>query len=187
MFDNLEFTKALESSCPELMGNMDEMWRRQMRDDRLRTLHLNANLDLDRMPAIAVFQFEQRQAPGHSRREHLGGLSSTASTRVTLQVPMSPFVVGSCACSTISEANNSTRNNSIFWSGDKSMIHGNNSNLGGIPPSNTVCPGLDSSVTVQYADVRRTHSTVAGLGVFPPGFAELLFPWGLSGVFKHST
>jgi hypothetical protein len=158
------FIKALESSCPELMGNMDEMWRRQMRDDRLRTLHFNANLDLDRMPATAVFQFEQRQAPGHSRCEHAGGLSSTASTRVTLQVPMAPLVVGSCACSAISGANNSTRNNSIFSSGDKSMIHGSNSNLGGIPP---LKHSLPRSRFLCHGSVRRHqadtfHGRVAG-------------------------
>jgi hypothetical protein len=33
----------LSASVPELLGNMDEMWRRQMRDDRLRSLHLSSN------------------------------------------------------------------------------------------------------------------------------------------------
>jgi hypothetical protein len=41
----------LSASVPELLGNMDEMWRRQMRDDRLRSLHLSSNHTVDTMEA----------------------------------------------------------------------------------------------------------------------------------------
>ena len=102
MFEHYECTKALESSCPELLGNMDEMWRRQLRDDRLRTLHFSANRDLDRTPVHPIVDLEQGRAGVHSRSDRAGGFSRTASTRVTLQVRMPTFLLGSYQCSGIS-------------------------------------------------------------------------------------
>lgn len=95
LFEHYECTKALESSCPELLGNMDEMWRRQVRDDRLRTLHFNVNRDLDRTPAHPIVDLEQGRADVHSRSDRAGGFSRTAPTRVTLQVPIPTFLFGS--------------------------------------------------------------------------------------------
>ena len=47
----IEFTallrRELENSVVELLANMDEMWRRQMRDDRVKALHYGHGLDLD--------------------------------------------------------------------------------------------------------------------------------------------
>jgi hypothetical protein len=39
---------------------MDEMWRRQMRDDRLRSLHFSPTLAVDRMVADAVLTLEHK-------------------------------------------------------------------------------------------------------------------------------
>jgi hypothetical protein len=47
-------------SCAELVGNMDEMWRRQMRDDRLRSLHLSPTKDADSKPANPDLTIEDK-------------------------------------------------------------------------------------------------------------------------------
>jgi hypothetical protein len=39
---------------------MDEMWRRQMRDDRLRSLHLSPTKHADREPANPELTFEHK-------------------------------------------------------------------------------------------------------------------------------
>lgn len=85
-----EVHTALSSSCPELMGNMDEMWRRQMRDDRLLSLHPSQHQQLDRSEANAIIQMEQQRESKPSRIHRTGVLSCVVPTRLTVQAPVSP-------------------------------------------------------------------------------------------------
>ena len=50
--------EELKSSVPELLGNMDEMWRRQMRDDGLQSLHYNENNAVDFAEAKPCIRME---------------------------------------------------------------------------------------------------------------------------------
>ena len=45
---------------------MDEMWRRQMRDDRLRSLHFSPTLAVDGMAADAVLTLEHKGTLGRA-------------------------------------------------------------------------------------------------------------------------
>ena len=50
----------MASSYVELVGNMDEMWRRQMRDDRLRSLHFISTFAIDSVAADAMLTLDPK-------------------------------------------------------------------------------------------------------------------------------
>ena len=61
----------LKESVPELLGNIDEMWRRQMRDDRLRSLHHSVTAHIDNQVASPSVCFETKAAHAQSSRSHI--------------------------------------------------------------------------------------------------------------------
>ena len=84
----------LRESVPELLCNMDEMWRRQMRDDRLRSLHEKPLHHVDTAAAAPSIDIEYEQP----RRQCPGGGKARVSLLAEYGAWVGPWHPTAAAC-----------------------------------------------------------------------------------------
>ena len=82
--------QELEATVPELLGNMDEMWRRQMRDDRLKSLHHSRTHSIDTAEAKPSVRVEEQQRSSATPRAR--ALGSGAQARVIVEADYGSWI-----------------------------------------------------------------------------------------------